>query len=55
VPDVIFYPTGGGTEIIGMRKAVAELSRTASNTRSAGRTRIPFAAGVRVPRAVGDF
>ncbi|MGB5181562.1 MAG: threonine synthase, partial [Xanthobacteraceae bacterium] len=25
VPDVIFYPTGGGTGLIGMRKAFAEL------------------------------
>ncbi len=40
VPDAIFYPTGGGTGLIGMWKAFAELET---------------ASGIRVPQAIGDF
>jgi threonine synthase len=82
VPDVIFYPTGGGTGIIGMWKAFAELE--ALGWIGAQRPRMvvvqasgcapmvkawqegvehaprwqdahTFAAGIRVPQAVGDF
>src|SRR6202162_6178057 len=82
VPDVIFYPTGGGTGIIGMWKAFAELE--AIGWVGAKRPRMvvvqasgcapmvkawedgvehaprwpdahTFAAGIRVPQAVGDF
>ena len=82
VPDVIFYPTGGGTGIIGMWKAFAELE--AIGWIGAKRPRMvvvqasgcapmvkawqegvehaprwpdahTFAAGIRVPQAVGDF
>lgn len=82
VPDVIFYPTGGGTGIIGMWKAFAELGQIgwlgAKRPRmvavqAAGCAPIvkaweeeaehaprwenahTFAAGIRVPRALGDF
>lgn len=83
LPDVIFYPTGGGTGLIGMWKAFAELialgwleredlprmvavqaSGCAPIVRAfeAGeRFATPwedahtFAAGIRVPAAVGDF
>jgi threonine synthase len=82
VPDVIFYPTGGGTGIIGMWKAFAEME--ALGWIGAKRPRMvvvqasgcapmvkawedgvehaprwpdahTFAAGIRVPQAVGDF
>ena len=82
VPDVIFYPTGGGTGIIGMWKAFAEME--AIGWIGAKRPRMvvvqaagcapmvkawedgvehaprwqdahTFAAGIRVPQAVGDF
>src|ERR1700739_4777551 len=82
VPDVIFYPTGGGTGLIGMWKAFAELE--AIGWIGAKRPRMvvvqaagcapmvkawqegvehaprwpdahTFAAGIRVPQAVGDF
>ena len=82
MPDVIFYPTGGGTGIIGMWKAFAELE--AIGWIGAKRPRMvavqaagcapmvkawedgvehaprwqnahTFAAGIRVPQAVGDF
>ncbi|HEX3864885.1 MAG TPA: threonine synthase [Stellaceae bacterium] len=82
MPDVIFYPTGGGTGIIGMWKAFAELE--ALGWIGAKRPRMvvvqasgcapmvkawedgvehaprwpdahTFAAGIRVPQAVGDF
>jgi threonine synthase len=82
VPDVIFYPTGGGTGIIGMWKAFAELE--ALGWLGSKRPRMvvvqaagcapmvkawqegvehaprwqdahTFAAGIRVPQAVGDF
>jgi threonine synthase len=82
VPDVIFYPTGGGTGIIGMWKAFAELE--ALGWIGSKRPRMvvvqaagcapmvkawedgvehaprwqdahTFAAGIRVPQAVGDF
>jgi threonine synthase len=82
LPDVIFYPTGGGTGIIGMWKAFAELE--AIGWIGARRPRMvvvqatgcapmvkawqdgaehaprwenahTFAAGIRVPQAVGDF
>jgi threonine synthase len=80
--DVIFYPTGGGTGIIGMWKAFAELealgwigkkrprmvvvqaSGCAPMVKAweAGEEHAPrwqgahtFAAGIRVPQAVGDF
>ncbi len=82
VPDVIFYPTGGGTGIIGMWKAFAELEAIGwiGNKRprmvvvqaagcapmvkawEAGAEHAPrwpdahtFAAGIRVPQAIGDF
>jgi threonine synthase len=82
VPDVIFYPTGGGTGLIGMWKAFAELEAVgfigarrprmvavqaagcAPMVRAweAGETHArrwedahTFAAGIRVPQAVGDF
>jgi threonine synthase len=82
MPDVIFYPTGGGTGIIGMWKAFAELE--AMGWIGSKRPRMvvvqaagcapmvkawedgvehaprwqdahTFAAGIRVPVAVGDF
>jgi len=82
LPDVIFYPTGGGTGIIGMWKAFAELeaigwlghnrprmvvvqaSGCAPMVKAweEGAEHAPrwenahtFAAGIRVPQAVGDF
>ena len=82
VPDVIFYPTGGGTGIIGMWKAFAEMEALgwigAKRPRMVvvqaagcapivkawedGEEHAPrwpdahtFAAGIRVPQAVGDF
>ena len=82
VPDVIFYPTGGGTGIIGMWKAFAELEALGwlgkkrprmvvvqaagcapmVEAWEAGEEHAPrwqdahtFAAGIRVPQAVGDF
>jgi threonine synthase len=82
VPDAIFYPTGGGTGLIGMWKAFAELE--AMGWIGAKRPRMvavqaagcapmvkawqdgvehaprwenahTFAAGIRVPQALGDF
>src|SRR5438105_4065055 len=82
VPDVIFYPTGGGTGIIGMWKAFDELE--ALGWIGSKRPRMvvmqaagcapmvkaweegvehaprwenahTFAAGIRVPQAIGDF
>jgi threonine synthase len=82
VPDVIFYPTGGGTGIIGMWKAFAELEAIGwlgqkrprmvavqaegcapmVKAWQDGEEHAPrwqnahtFAAGIRVPQAVGDF
>jgi threonine synthase len=82
LPDVIFYPTGGGTGLIGMWKAFAELEAIGfigpSRPRmvavqAAGCAPIvrafdaglehaerwegarTIAAGIRVPRAIGDF
>ena len=82
LPDVIFYPTGGGTGIIGMWKAFAEMEAlgwigtkrprmvVVQATGCApmvkaweeGVEHAPrwpdshtFAAGIRVPQAVGDF
>ena len=82
LPDVIFYPTGGGTGIIGMWKAFAELEAIgwigSKRPRMVvvqaagcapmvkawedGAEHAPrwqeahtFAAGIRVPQAVGDF
>jgi len=82
VPDVIFYPTGGGTGIIGMWKAFAELATLGwigdkrprmVAVQAAGCAPMvkawedgvehaprwqdahTFAAGIRVPQAVGDF
>jgi len=82
MPDVIFYPTGGGTGIIGMWKAFAELEALGwigqkrprmvvvqalgcapmVKAWEAGEEHAPrwpdahtFAAGIRVPQAVGDF
>ena len=82
VPDVIFYPTGGGTGLIGMWKAFDELEAmgfidskrprmiAVQSTGCApivkafedGQEHAPlwkdahtFAAGIRVPIAVGDF
>jgi threonine synthase len=82
VPDVIFYPTGGGTGLIGMWKAFAELDEMGwigkkrprmVAVQAAGCAPMvkawqdgvehaprwqdshTFAAGIRVPQAVGDF
>jgi len=82
LPDVIFYPTGGGTGIIGMWKAFAELEEIGwigpkrprmvvvqaegcapmVKAWEEGVEHAPrwenahtFAAGIRVPQAVGDF
>src|SRR5689334_24953951 len=82
VPDIIFYPTGGGTGIIGMWKAFAELEAIGwiggkrprmvvvqaagcapmVKAWQEGAEHAPrwqdahtFAAGIRVPQAVGDF
>jgi threonine synthase len=82
LPDVIFYPTGGGTGIIGMWKAFAELEEIGwigpkrprmVVVQAAGCAPIvkawrdgvehaprwenahTFAAGIRVPQAIGDF
>lgn len=82
VPDVIFYPTGGGTGLIGMWKAFDEMERLGwigpkrpkmvavqasgcapivkafnEGTRHAElwQNAHTFAAGIRVPVAVGDF
>src|SRR5271169_4477900 len=82
LPDVIFYPTGGGTGIIGMWKAFAELEAIGwighkrprmvvvqaegcapmVKAWQEGAEHAPrwenahtFAAGIRVPQAVGDF
>src|ERR1700736_3692689 len=82
LPDVIFYPTGGGTGIIGMWKAFAELEAIgwigSKRPRmvvvqgagcapmvkgwEGGGEHAPrwenahtFAAGIRVPQAIGDF
>jgi threonine synthase len=82
VPDVIFYPTGGGTGIIGMWKAFDELEAIGwigpkrprmvvvqaagcapmVKAWQEGVEHAPrwegahtFAAGIRVPQAVGDF
>lgn len=82
LPDVIFYPTGGGTGLIGMWKAFAELEALGFvdgrrprmvAVQAAGCAPIvrawqqgqeraepwpdarTFAAGIRVPAAIGDF
>jgi threonine synthase len=82
VPDVIFYPTGGGTGIIGMWKAFAEMEALGWIGKKRPRMVVvqasgcapmvkawedgvehaprwqdahTFAAGIRVPQAVGDF
>jgi threonine synthase len=82
LPDVIFYPTGGGTGIIGMWKAFAELEAIGWIGQKRPRMVVvqaegcapmvkawedgaehaprwqnahTFAAGIRVPQAVGDF
>ncbi|HLX09144.1 MAG TPA: threonine synthase, partial [Thermoanaerobaculia bacterium] len=82
VPDVIFYPTGGGTGLIGMWKAFDELEQMGwigskrprmVAVQAAGCAPMvkawedgvehaprwadahTFAAGIRVPQAVGDF
>jgi threonine synthase len=82
LPDVIFYPTGGGTGIIGMWKAFAELEAIGwigpkrprmvvvqaagcgpiVKAWQDGAEHAPrwqdahtFAAGIRVPQAIGDF
>jgi threonine synthase len=82
VPDVIFYPTGGGTGIIGMWKAFAELEalgwigpkrprmvvvqaagcapivkawQQGDEHASRWENAHTFAAGIRVPHAIGDF
>ncbi|MEM1192842.1 MAG: threonine synthase, partial [Pseudomonadota bacterium] len=82
LPDVIFYPTGGGTGLIGMWKAFDELEALGFidshrprmvavqatgcapivKAYEAGEEHAPlweeahtFAAGIRVPIAVGDF
>ena len=82
LPDVIFYPTGGGTGIIGMWKGFAELEAIGWIGRKRPRMVVvqaegcapmvkaweegeeharrwenahTFAAGIRVPQAIGDF
>jgi len=82
LPDVIFYPTGGGTGLIGMWKAFAEMEALGwigsrrprmVAVQAAGCAPIvrawqrgeehaepwkdayTFAAGIRVPAAIGDF
>ena len=82
LPDVIFYPTGGGTGLIGMWKAFHELKQMGwidcklpkmvavqadgcapiVKAWQEGHEHAPlwenahtFAAGIRVPIAVGDF
>jgi threonine synthase len=82
LPDVIFYPTGGGTGIIGMWKAFAEMEALGWIGKKRPRMVVvqasgcapmvkawedgiehaprwqdahTFAAGIRVPQAVGDF
>ena len=82
MPDVIFYPTGGGTGLIGMWKAFAELEALGWIGKKRPRMVVvqaagcapmvkawdegvehaprwqdahTFAAGIRVPQAVGDF
>ncbi len=83
LPDVIFYPTGGGTGLIGMWKAFAELEALGwledakkpkmvavqaegcapiVKAYEAGERHAPawenastIAAGIRVPKAIGDF
>jgi threonine synthase len=82
LPDVIFYPTGGGTGIIGMWKAFAELEaigwigpkrprmvvvqaagcapmvkawEQGAEHASRWENAHTFAAGIRVPQAIGDF
>jgi threonine synthase len=82
LPDVIFYPTGGGTGIIAMWKAFAELEAIGWIGRHRPRMVVvqtegcapmvkawqdgvehaprwenacTFAAGIRVPQAIGDF
>ena len=82
LPDVIFYPTGGGTGIIGMWKAFDELEaigwigkkrprmvvvqaagcapmvkawEDGAEHASRWQDAHTFAAGIRVPQAVGDF
>src|SRR4051795_7805299 len=82
LPDAIFYPTGGGTGIIGMWKAFAELEAIGWIGKKRPRMGVvqasgcapmvkaweegvehaprwqdshTFAAGIRVPQAVGDF
>src|SRR5271170_3118436 len=82
LPDVIFYPTGGGTGIIGMWKAFAELEAMGWLGQKRPRMVVvqasgcapmvkawedgvehaprwqdahTFAAGIRVPQAIGDF
>jgi threonine synthase len=49
LPDVIIYPTGGGTGIVGMWKAFDELEQLGWIDAST------IAAGLRVPKAIGDF
>lgn len=82
LPDAIFYPTGGGTGLIGMWKAFSEMQRLGwigderpkmFAVQAAGCAPIvrafedgadhaeewrgarTFAAGIRVPKAIGDF
>lgn len=82
LPDAIFYPTGGGTGLIGMWKAFDEMEKLGwigserpkmfavqaegcapiVKAYEAGEEHAPewqdahtFAAGIRVPKAIGDF
>lgn len=82
LPDVIFYPTGGGTGLIGMWKAFDEMERlgwigserprmvvvqaagcapvvtafeTGADHAEAVSDAFTVAAGLRVPKAIGDF
>jgi threonine synthase len=59
VPDVIFYPRGGGTGLIGMWKAFNELKEigwiSGDLPRMVAVQSSGCASGIRVPVAVGDF
>jgi threonine synthase len=52
LPDVILYPTGGGTGLIGMWKAFDEMQASDSPTNSRTRTPPPRACACRKPSAI---
>ena len=51
LPDVLLYPTGGGTGLIGIWKAFEEGRKSAEKWP----TPTTFASGICVPQALGDF